>query len=308
MRKSDDLLQAFFSKQHFSGKGALCVALVVTRHAKEMGLPLDPDKLLTEGGGQVLGLGKGRVQAILKDHGISKTLAEEGGRTSRGGIGIMRAYVAFLNGLAAKNTTDLDLIEAWWIAKVKKYFNSKPFALRFDPKSSMRAVIRDLLQQAVVRQKGGKGTMYLGAMLQHLVGAKLELVLGCELTHYGSSVADAVSERTGDFIIEDVVIHVTAFPGEAVMRKCQANLEHGLRPIVITTWKGVTVAEGLADNLSIGDRVDFFDAEQFLAGNVFELAKFAPENRRAKANELVEHYNRIVEACETDPSLHICVK
>lgn len=308
MPKLDDLLKAFYVQHHMAGKGALCVALVVTRHAKETGLPLDPDKMLTDGGGQVVGLGKGRVQSILKDHGIGKTLAEEGGRTSRGGIGIMRAYVKFLNELAEKKITDLDLIEAWWIGKVKEFFNSKPFSLRFDPKSSMRGVIRDLLKQATSRQKDAEGVMYLGIMLQHLVGAKLELVLGRELTHHGASVADAVSDRQGDFIVEDVAIHVTASPGEALMRKCQGNLEQGLRPLVITTWKGVTGAELLADNIGIGGRVDLFDAEQFLAGNVFELAKFLPAGRREKAIELIEHYNRIVDLCETDPSLRICMK
>ncbi len=308
MQKLDDLLLAFSKKQKMIKQGALCLALVVTRHAKEMGLPLNPEKLLTDGGGQVLGLGKGRVQSILKEHGIEKILAEEGGRTSRGNMGNMQIYVEFLNELANRKLADLNHIEDWWVARVVDFFRGKPFALRYDTKSSLRGVVRDLLKQAEARQKDGGGTMYHGAMLQHLIGAKLELVLGRELEHHGSTVADAVSEREGDFIIEDVVIHVTVSPGEALMRKCQTNLEHGMRPLVITTWKGVTVAEMLADNLAIGDRLDLFEAEQFLAGNIFELAKFTPANRREKANEIVDHYNRIVEACETDPSLLIRVK
>ncbi len=42
------------------------------------GLPLDPDQLLTEGGGQVLGLGRSTVQAILERHGVTRVLASEG--------------------------------------------------------------------------------------------------------------------------------------------------------------------------------------------------------------------------------------
>ena len=57
-------LAAFTAKKSFRGKGPLSVALVVTQHARKMGLPLDSEKLLTEGGGQVLGLGKGAVQAV----------------------------------------------------------------------------------------------------------------------------------------------------------------------------------------------------------------------------------------------------
>jgi hypothetical protein len=101
-------LTAFTADRAFRGKGPLSVALVITQHARKYGLPLDPEKLVTEGGGQVLGLGKGAVQAILKKHGITRVLASEGGRTSRGSLNNMREYVAFLNGLGKK--VDLDAI------------------------------------------------------------------------------------------------------------------------------------------------------------------------------------------------------
>ena len=75
-------LEAFAKASKMTGRGAICVALVVTRHAKKMGLPLAASRLLTNKGGQVLGLGKGAVQAILREHNITKVLAEEGGRTA----------------------------------------------------------------------------------------------------------------------------------------------------------------------------------------------------------------------------------
>lgn len=75
-----DALNQFTADKGFRGKGPLCVALVVTQHARTMGLPLDPDKLLTERGGQVYGLGKGAVQAILAKHGIERVLAAENHR------------------------------------------------------------------------------------------------------------------------------------------------------------------------------------------------------------------------------------
>ena len=121
-------LEAFTASKSFRGKGPLSVALVVTQHAKKMGLPLDPDKLVTEGGGQVLGLGKGAVQAILKRHGIARVLASEGGRTSRGSLNNMREYVAFLNDL--KGRPDLESIEAFWIDRVKEFFAGKPFKIK----------------------------------------------------------------------------------------------------------------------------------------------------------------------------------
>ena len=62
-------LRDFNKDRKFSRKGPLCVALVITQHARKMGLPLDPDKLLTDAGGQVLGLGKGAVQTVLNGVG-----------------------------------------------------------------------------------------------------------------------------------------------------------------------------------------------------------------------------------------------
>jgi hypothetical protein len=59
-------LQAFTTDRQLDRKGPLSVALVVTQHARNAGLPLDPEKLLTGGGGQALRLGKSAVQAILR--------------------------------------------------------------------------------------------------------------------------------------------------------------------------------------------------------------------------------------------------
>ncbi|MDX9762541.1 MAG: hypothetical protein ACOX2W_15630 [Desulfomonilia bacterium] len=66
----NEKLKEFAQKNRMRGKGPLSVALVVTRHGKKLGMPLDPEALLTEGGGQVMGLGKSAVQSILKEHGI----------------------------------------------------------------------------------------------------------------------------------------------------------------------------------------------------------------------------------------------
>ena len=81
-----DLLDALIvstRERKFNRKGPLCVALVITQQARVRGLPLDPGTLLTEGGGQVFGLGKSAVQSILQRHGITRVLASEGGRTPR---------------------------------------------------------------------------------------------------------------------------------------------------------------------------------------------------------------------------------
>ncbi len=147
--------------------------------------------------------------------------------------------------------------------------------------------------------------MYVGAVLQHLLGAKLEVVLGKSLEHHGTSVADAVSNRDADFQLGDVAIHATTSAGEALLRKCQRNLDAGLKPIIITLHRSVPVAVGLAEQFGIAERIEVFDVEQFLASNLHELGKFEMAGRRESAHRLIEAYNAIVSACETDPSLRV---
>src|SRR5271155_449370 len=148
-----EALIAFTRERKFNRKGPLCVALVMTQQARVNGLPLDSAGLLTEGGGQVFGLGKSAVQSILHRHGISRVLASEGGRISRGSIGNMRDYVALLNQLHAEGSADLDAIEAFWIARVHEFFAAKPFKIRLDASRSLRTVVRDVMGQAEDRPK-----------------------------------------------------------------------------------------------------------------------------------------------------------
>lgn len=299
-------LAAFTAEKNFRGKGPISVALVVTQHAKTMGFPLIPETLITEGGGQVLGLGKGAVQSILKRHGIVRVLAAEGGRTSRGSLGNMREYVVFLNGLSRKARVDIEAIEAFWIDRVHEFFAGKPFKIKLDASRSLRMVVRDVVGQAEDRQKTMRGVHYAGAVLQHLVGAKLDCALGKgHLLHNSFSTADAPRERAGDFFLGDVAIHVTTSPGEAVIERCRENLNDGYRPILVTIQRGLNVAEGLAANIGLSDRIDIFEVEQFVALNLYELAKFAAEGRKTAVTDLVSRYNEIVGEFETDPSLKI---
>lgn len=310
--KDDQLekaLSRFAMEKRFKRQGQLGVALVVTQHARKMAFPLDPEKIVTKGGGQVLGLGKGAVQSILKKHGVTRVLASEGGRTSRGSLNNMRAYVALLNQLHEQGQIDLDAIERFWIARVLEFFASKPFKIRLDASRSLRMVVSDVIQQAEERQKKAPGVYYAGAVLQHLVGAKLDCVLEVgKVAHNSYSTADAPSNRAGDFLIGDVAIHVTTSPGEALIQKCRDNLDDGLRPLIVTLQKGLAIAEGLAENYGLRERIDVFEIEQFVAANLYELGAFAAAGRRTAVNDLVERYNQIVEEVETDPSLRIEMK
>lgn len=309
---SDELLAALetFAKQEdFRGKGKLSVAIVVTQHAKTRGLPLDAGELVTGQGGQVLGLGVAAVQSVLGRHGIERILAREGGRTSRGSIGAMQSYVAFLNQLHQNGPLDqdqLDEIETFWVGRVKEFFAGMPFKLRLEAGKGLRVAVRDLLEQAQQRQAESMGMMFVGAVMQHLVGAKLELALpGVEIAQNSFSTSDEQSGRPGDFDIGDTAIHVTVSPSEALIRRCRQNLEGGRRPVIVTGSDGVTAAGVLAKNQGLGDAIDIFEIEQFISLNLYELSKFQNSQRSPTAGELVERYNAIVERYETDPSLKI---
>ena len=302
-----EALSKFAKKEAFKGKGALSVALVITEQAKKRSFPLDENDFLAEKGTQVSGLGGPPVAAILKRHGIQRVLAAEGGRTSRGSVNNMRAYVAFLNTQAKATSFDLKIAERFWIERVKDFFAGKPFTLRIDAQFSLRAVVKNLMEQAETRQKQGSGTRFMGTVMQHLVGAKLEVFMGPDagLVHHNSNQSDQKPGRTGDFDIGDVSIHVSTAPTESLIKKCSANIAAGRKPMIITGRKGLLLAEGLAENAGISAFVDMIEFEQFIATNVHELGKFKSSLRRIKLDEIVAKYNEIVAEHETDPSLCI---
>lgn len=298
-------LEAFFDDQVGLSKGSLSLVLILTRMAVSKTFPLDKASFVTARGGQVAGLGGGAVKKILADHKIERILSSEGGRTSRGNMERMEAYVATLNQLAADQYLNLEAAEAFWVGKVQLYFDALPFMFKLDPSRSLRASVRDLLAQAVERQREVRGTMYAGAVMQHLVGAKLDMVTKGEMMHHGVSVADAPSNRSGDFLIGDVAIHVTTAPGEALIYKCGNNLSSGLRPLIITTEDGVGGAKALARQAGIDDRLDIIEIEQFIATNVYEWSRFERDLRPSTVAEIINRYNKIVADCESDPSLRI---
>jgi hypothetical protein len=252
----------------------------------------------------VSGLGGGAVQAILKEHGIDRVLASEGGRTSRGSVARMRTYAAFLNALGAQ--VDLARVEDFWIGKVREFFAGRPLKLRLDASKSLRFAIRDLLNQALEKERQTKGNRFRGAMLQHLVGAKLDLVLGVGVVaHHPASESDQAEGRAGDFTPGGAAIHVTTHPSEALVSKCRDNLNAGLRPLIVTLPEKAAVADGLAETAGLADRIDILDIEQFLATNLYEHTRFNQPNLRPRIDALLGRYNQLIELHEHDPSLRI---
>jgi hypothetical protein len=301
----DSKLEAFRAELTIFNVGALGTVLVLTRKAKKLGLPLESARVITEGGGQVARLSGRAINVILKEHGIDRLVGTESGRTSRGTVNLARAYATFLNSL---HPAQIEQVEAWWVARFVEYFNTEPFNLNYDSSKTLGSVLQNILDQALERQRKSPGKTYIGTVLQHLIGAKLDLALPNEtITHHGSSVADASSSRSGDFEIDDVAIHCTTAPQLPLLQKCKMNLQSGKRPLILTMAKMIGAAEGLAEELGINGRVEIMDAVQFIASNLYELSRFKSEQRQVSVHQLMEKYNEIISKYETDESLQIRV-
>ncbi|QKG52255.1 DUF4928 family protein [Hymenobacter sp. BRD67] len=301
-----EALERFYQESRFNTKGPLSVALQLSRAFQGAEVPINPNDFLADRGGQVKGLGGPNLKKILLGYGIDRPLSSEGGRTSRGSIDNMRAYVEFLNDYGSFAPIDWDEVEQFWIGKIQDYFDATPFTLSLDASQSIKTIIRDVTEQAVKRQRLVTGVKYLGTIMQHLVGAKLDMVMGAgTITHNSSSNNDQEHGRTGDFDIGDVSIHVTTRPSEALLIKCRENLAANRKPLIVTIDNGVGLASDLANELGIEERVEVIDFIQFIVANIHERGLFDRTGRHSRIEELIERYNSIIDRFETDPSLKI---
>ncbi|MBQ9242694.1 MAG: DUF4928 family protein [Proteobacteria bacterium] len=82
-------LHQFQKDNNIYTKGPLSLVIQFTRLIRGKSFPLNASDFQTESKGQVAGLGGSSLKKILKEHGILQTLSAEGGRTSRGSMGLM---------------------------------------------------------------------------------------------------------------------------------------------------------------------------------------------------------------------------
>ena len=105
MKSAEDRLREFQTQNNIATKGPLSLVIQFTRLVRDKEFPLNSDDFQTSSKGQVAGLGGANLKKILKEHGITQQLSAEGGRTSRGSMGLMIKYVDFLkSGYNSTNT------------------------------------------------------------------------------------------------------------------------------------------------------------------------------------------------------------
>ena len=93
-----------------------------------------------------------------------------------------------------------------------------------------------------------------------------------------------------------MAIHVTTNPNEALVMKCDSNLQEGLKPTF------------LLKNSDLAHRVDVLDISQFLTANIYERSLFKAADCRATFSHLIQRYNEIITLSETDPTLRIQIE
>lgn len=306
MISAEDRLKAFQKENNIFTKGSLSLVVQFTKLVKDKGFPLNADEFQTSGKGQVAGLGGSNLRKILKEYGITQQLSAEGGRTSRGSMGLMIKYVDFLNAWNEEDTINFYAVEEFWAEQVREYFRNQPFTLTADASKTIGANLGELFDQAKKRQKQNPGMQYLGMVLQHLVAAKLCLIMPSgSFEIHGATVADGPTDRNGDFVINNTVIHCTTMPSAMLIEKCKANLRNGCYPVIITIFDRVHTALNLAEDIGLSGRVEVWDIQQFLSANIHEHSLFDEAKRNSKLSDIVEKYNSIILETETDPSLRI---
>ena len=304
MTNTENRLKEFQEVNNIYTKGPLSLVVQFTRLVRNKQFPLSSEDFQTSSKGQVAGLGGANLKKILKEHGITQLLSSEGGRTSRGSMGLMIKYVDFLNAWNEEEAVDFDAIEEFWAEEVREYFRNQPFVLTADASKTIGANLNDLFEQAKKRQRQNPGTQYLGTVLQHLVAAKLSLVMPeGSFDIHGASVADAPTERSGDFVIDNSIIHCTTMPGAQLIEKCKTNFRAGCRPIIITVFERVHTALNLAEDSGLGGRIEVWDIQQFLSANIYEHSRFQDGERNHTLSGIIQAYNKIVLKMESDPSL-----
>jgi hypothetical protein len=122
---------------------------------------------------------------------------------------------------------------------------------------------------------------------------------------HGATVADAATDRSGDFIVNNMALHCTTAPGEPLIQKCKVNIRAGYSPVIITIFDRVKTTLDLAADAELSGRIEVWDIQQFLSTNINEHSMFDYSIRNAKLADIIEKYNAIIVEKESDPSLRI---
>ncbi|EOI3502838.1 DUF4928 family protein [Cronobacter dublinensis] len=281
--------------------------LIVSRMMAD-GLPITDDRLYSEKKGQVRGLSGATISKILEQHGETRIFTREGGRTSRGTIFLAAAFRDVLNNTQVNGNEPVDAalisnqLEAFFTQCVRlDYFDKQRITLDLDYNKPVASVVGDILKAAA--ERSDKPT---GAVLQHLIGAKLQLRFpSIKIGSDRANAADLHTDREGDFQVGTTAFHVTTAPMEKLISRCVENKRAGYRPVILTLESKVIAARQMADNVGMSDQIAVQAAETFIGTNIEEISVYDGDKIREGLARLIRTYNARINAIEIDKSLMI---
>lgn len=281
--------------------------LIVSRMMAD-GIPITDARLYSDGKSQVRGLSGATISKILEQHGETRIFTREGGRTSRGTIYLAAAFRDVLNNTQVQGFEPVDAVfvskqlEEFFTQCVRRdYFDKQRITVELDHTKPVSAVISDILKAAA--ERSDKPT---GAVLQHLIGAKLQLRFPhVEIGNDRANAADLQTDREGDFQVGTTAFHVTTAPMEKLISRCVENKRAGYRPVILTLEGKVMAARQLADNVGMSEMISVQAAETFIGNNIEEIAIYDGDRIREGLARLIRTYNTRIGSIEIDKSLMI---
>lgn len=295
------------SKNGAINTNVMNAGLVVSQMLAD-GLYIDDDRLYSNGKSQVRGLSGTTIARILARHGEKRLFTREGGRTSRGTVLLAASFRDVVNGVDLPEGAEVDPkrvsydLEKYFVGCVRSdYFDKQRIAVDIKADKPVSFIVNDILQAA--SERSDKPT---GAVLQHLVGAKLELRFPDEdIGLDQANAADLQTDREGDFQVGTTAFHVTVAPMEKLVDRCIENKKAGFRPVILTLEGRMQAAKQMAENVGMADSILVQSAEAFIGTNIEEISIYDGDNIREGVARLVRKYNERIEAVEVDKSLMI---
>lgn len=271
-------------------------------------LPIEDDRLFSDGKSQVRGLSGASIARILESHGETRLFTREGGRTSRGTVHLANSFRDIINTVNPLSSSGQKMdelsfsLEEFFTDCVRlDYFDKQRISVDLQPTKPVSVIIEDILRAAA--ERSDKPT---GVVLQHLVGAKLQLRFPNENIGLDqANAADMQTDREGDFQVGTTAFHVTVAPMEKLINRCNENKKAGYRPVILTLDRKVQAAKQMADNAGIADEISVQSAEVFIGTNIEEIAIYDGDKIRLGIANLIQTYNHRIASVEVDKSLMI---
>lgn len=284
-------------------RNTIAIGIIVLDHMRQE-MPAVREQVLSPGG-EIKGARSG-LRTTLEKYGIPRNYLKEA-TTRQAHQDGQRLFESLKWGeiFLPLATPEREAILTELINRLRSYasewLNRQNLKLELDRRESPTSWISSIIDSA----KSQSG----GVVEQHLVGAKLaKRHQDIEIPNHPAHAADWQTARSGDFMINMTVYHITATPSRGVIEKCIANMRSGLHPVLLVPSAQEYRAKALAQEENVDKGISIISIEAFVALNIIEIANDSNKDFFRVFEEIVETYNLRLAEVETDLSLRIELK